>query len=250
MAPLQPHWVQPSHPDIIDVVIRPEAFTSGAYSLVALPRGALLTPMTAATPTPTKAYSSVQTGPSTHIELNSDIVFCNHSCAPTLEFDMKNMEVRVNRNRDLKVGDELSFFYPSSEWDMAQAFDCKCGAKECKGSISGAGTMKPDQLRGYWLNDHILKLLEEKKKASLVGANGKAHASAVTNAKDDAGKTAQGTFEGSHGRPADDKLDSGYSVDGRVGPSSRALAGECGGGTSHGLSQATGHVNDKSVSAE
>lgn len=31
--------------------------------------------------------------------------------------------------RDIQPGDELSFFYPSTEWEMAQGFECKCGAK-------------------------------------------------------------------------------------------------------------------------
>jgi len=31
----------------------------------------------------------------------------------------------------LKKGDDITFFYPSTEWDMAQGFDCNCGAKVC-----------------------------------------------------------------------------------------------------------------------
>ena len=52
--------------------------------------------------------------------------------------------------KGLKPGDELTFFYPSTEWDMAQGFDCFCGAKTCRGFISGAKNMKKEQLDGLW----------------------------------------------------------------------------------------------------
>lgn len=111
-----------------------------------------------------KAYTSVQTGANSHIELNSDLVYCNHSCNPSLNFDMGKMEVRVVDDRDLKVGDQLTFFYPSSEWDMDQPFQCNCGAGEgvCKGVIDGAKKMDRKDLEGYWLNDHIKELLQER----------------------------------------------------------------------------------------
>lgn len=29
----------------------------------------------------------------------------------------------------LKKGQDITFFYPSTEWDMAQGFECSCGAE-------------------------------------------------------------------------------------------------------------------------
>ncbi|CAG8009699.1 unnamed protein product [Penicillium salamii] len=154
----------PTHPDRLRVDRSTKAFGSGATSLVDLPAGALFAKITTATPGK-KAYTSVQTGPDSHIELNSDLVFCNHSCAPTLNFDMHRMEVRVVDTRPLKAGDALTFFYPSTEWEMDQAFQCTCGAGEgnCRGWISGAKTMSNDELTGYWLNPHIAQLVEQRK---------------------------------------------------------------------------------------
>lgn len=145
-----------------------EAFASGAISKVDLPAGALFYKIETATPA-TKAYTSVQTGPDSHIELNSDLVFCNHSCDPSLEFDMGKMEVRVGRGREIKKGDALTFFYPSSEWDMAQPFPCNCAAKNCCGMIDGARNMDIKQLRRYWLNDHIEQLLAAKHSGQMNG---------------------------------------------------------------------------------
>jgi hypothetical protein len=76
---------------------------------------------------------------------------------------MARMEVRVVDERPLKKGDALTFFYPSTEWDMDQPFACTCGAKECRGWISGAKTMPSEALEGYWLNEHIAELLNERK---------------------------------------------------------------------------------------
>ena len=145
----------------LTIQLSSKAFSSFAVSLITLPAGSVFAPITGIT-SATKAYSSVQTGPDSHIELNSDLVFCNHSCAPTLEFDMSRMEVRVAADRDLKVGDMLTFWYPSSEWEMAQPFECSCGSERCKGWISGAGQMSEKVVREYWLNPHIVKMLDEK----------------------------------------------------------------------------------------
>ncbi|KAJ5554732.1 hypothetical protein N7461_003202 [Penicillium sp. DV-2018c] len=154
----------PTHPDRLRVDRSTKAFGSGAYSLIDLPAGAVFAKITTATPGK-KAYTSVQTGRDSHIELNSDLVFCNHSCNPSLVFDMGRMEVRVVDDRPLKAGDALTFFYPSTEWEMDQCFQCNCGAGEgvCRGWISGAKTMSAEELDGYWLNGHISELLHERK---------------------------------------------------------------------------------------
>jgi hypothetical protein len=136
----------------------PGDFASYATSLVSLPAGSVFSKISIATPAK-KAYTSVQTSENTHIELNSDLVFCNHSCEPTLVFDMSKMEVRVGEGRDLQEGDLLTFFYPSSEWHMDQPFECNCKTSKCCGTISGAQNTDEKVLRRYWLNPHIEELL-------------------------------------------------------------------------------------------
>jgi hypothetical protein len=137
-------------------------FASYAVSLVDLPAGALFARITSAAPGK-KAYSTVQVSETTHIELNSELLYCNHSCHPSLIFDMSKFEVRVHEGRDLKKGDMLTFFYPSTEWDMAQPFECQCSAKECLGTIRGAGDIEEPVLRRFWLNAHIERMLDAKK---------------------------------------------------------------------------------------
>ncbi|KAL4925684.1 uncharacterized protein BDV17DRAFT_271577 [Aspergillus undulatus] len=153
----------PTHPDRIQVNRSAEAFSNSATSLISLPAGALFAKMTSATPAPKRTYTSVATGEQTQIELNSDLVFCNHSCAPSLVFDMARMEVRVAEDRPLRKGDALTFFYPSSEWTMVQPFACTCGEDGCLGVIAGASDLSRDVLEKYWLNEHVVQLMEQRK---------------------------------------------------------------------------------------
>jgi hypothetical protein len=128
---------------------------------VNLPAGSIFARITNPTPA-TVAYSSVQASRDLHIELNCDLLYTNHSCRPSLVFDMQRWEVRVSSERDLKEGDELTFFYPSTEWHMAQPFECGCGQEGCRGKISGAKDMDESVLAEYWLNAHIEEMLVEK----------------------------------------------------------------------------------------
>ncbi|KAI4724360.1 hypothetical protein E4T49_07916 [Aureobasidium sp. EXF-10728] len=140
----------------------------GLISLVSLPAGALFAPITAYTPSPTPQWHTLQTSASTHISLDSAFTYLNHSCVPTLEIDTEKMEVRVSRHRALEKGDGLSFFYPSTEWEMDRSFECLCGEKEkCVGEVKGAKEMERKSLEGWWVNGFIWKLKDEQEKVSM-----------------------------------------------------------------------------------
>jgi hypothetical protein len=159
-----PPWVKPDLTRLLRVEHLEGDFAARSISLVDLQPGAVFARISNPTPA-TCAYTSVQASRDLHIELNCDLVYINHSCRPTLIFDMARWEVRVNPNLEqgLSKGDELTFFYPSTEWDMAQPFDCRCKEADCKGTISGAKDTASEILKQYWLNTHIEELLKEKK---------------------------------------------------------------------------------------
>ena len=76
---------------------------------------------------------------------------------------MQRWEVRVSEQGEgLKEGDELTFFYPSTEWSMAQPFECLCKTEACAGEIKGARDMSKEVLGRYWLNKHIEEMLAER----------------------------------------------------------------------------------------
>lgn len=158
-----PAWVNPDLTRLMRVDKRPGNYASASYSLVSLPAGAVFARITSPS-VATVAYSSVQAGKNLHIELNCDLVYINHSCAPSLIFDMARWEVRVNPDLEggLRVGDELTFFYPSTEWSMAQPFECLCKSSECKRTIKGARDMRVVDLDDYWLSEHVKELLHER----------------------------------------------------------------------------------------
>lgn len=86
MAPLEPHWQQPSHPDIQEVIINEGDFSSKSLSKVAVaPFGVyanLTMPPCTIETQPT--YATCQIGHGKHVSLNSDLLYMNHSCEPSL----------------------------------------------------------------------------------------------------------------------------------------------------------------------
>lgn len=160
------HEPLPTHPGLIRVHrgSDPTSYDTHATSLVDLPAGALFSPINGWTPAASPTYATVQTGPNSHLNLNSDLLYINHSCDPNLEFHVSKKhgiyEVRVAKDKNVKKGDKLTFFYPSTEWDMAQPFRCHCAESSCKGMIAGAKQMRESgALEGQWLNEHIQEMI-------------------------------------------------------------------------------------------
>lgn len=143
-------------------------FSSKLISLVDREPGTRLCAIEGAVLVNRRAYTSVQVSEDCDMELKSNLVFCNHSCDPSVVFDTSKLEVRVG-DRPLKRGQDLTFFYPSTEWDMTQPFQCNCGASKCLGIVQGARYLDDSVLKRYWLNSHIERLLE--KRAEKEGQN-------------------------------------------------------------------------------
>ncbi|CAM1509170.1 Fc.00g029090.m01.CDS01 [Cosmosporella sp. VM-42] len=244
MAPITPHWQQPSHPDVLEVIVNAAEFTSKSLSRVTLPPFAVFAKFsfppctTASEPT----YATVQMGKDSHLNLNSDLLYINHSCEPSLIFDVGNFNVLVGAN-GLKPGDDLTFFYPSTEWYMAQPFDCLCGKPTCRGRISGARDMTKEQLQGIWLNGHIIELLKEQERGLRNGTSIDPTAQALQNAFVHAQKVVEAArlaLQTYTGGPSRTSSAVGTIANGRPakvvgaerrGRTSRELSGEMGGDT-------------------
>jgi len=87
MAPLTPHWVQPSHPTIQKVLVsNEEEFTTKSISLIDVPPFGIFAKLAfpPCTPASKPTYATVQTGREEHLNLNSDLVYINHSCEPSV----------------------------------------------------------------------------------------------------------------------------------------------------------------------
>lgn len=111
-----------------------------------------------------KVYSkpnrfTLQTGDGAHIRLLPDFLqYVNHSCNPNSFFDTDSFQLIALR--DVEVGEELTFFYPSTEWSMAEPFQCICGETRCLGTIEGAAQMNRTVLAQYRLTTFIQHKLD------------------------------------------------------------------------------------------
>ena len=99
---------------------------------------------------------TVQVGANAHIDQLGPLTYLNHSCAPNVIFN--TTELTLTAICDIAAGEELCFFYPSTEWCMAEPFDCLCGAATCVGVVAGAMALSDDTLSRFFVNRHIAEL--------------------------------------------------------------------------------------------
>jgi hypothetical protein len=109
--------------------------------------------------TETPTYQTIQVGRAQHIEELGVIAYLNHSCQPNTIIDVTRFEVIATR--DIAAGEELNFFYPSTEWEMDRPFICLCGAPQCVRLVAGAKYLSVDTLSRYFINHHIREMIFE-----------------------------------------------------------------------------------------
>jgi hypothetical protein len=168
MKPSEESYV-PSHPGFV-VEFVPGEYRSALKTLKSLEPGDLIAQLENLAKAE-KAYTSVQCGPgpNDHVELNSDLVYINHSCEPNVAFDLSSPDSskwHIKALKRLEAGTYVTFFYPSTEWDMDQAFDCTCRAPNCLGRIQGAKYLsKAELISREFINPWILNLVDQRDSA-------------------------------------------------------------------------------------
>jgi len=89
--------------------------------------------------TTTRDSHTVQIDWDRHILMNLPAVLINHSCDA-------NVGVRNNSTNDaydfwairpIAEGEELTWDYEASEWELSTPFDCGCGSANCRGRLQG-----------------------------------------------------------------------------------------------------------------
>jgi hypothetical protein len=97
---------------------------------------------------------SIQVGIDEHVEKPDDLDgiegferypwrFLNHSCDPNAR-----LEGRILRAlRPVARFEELTFDYATTEFEMAEPFDCVCGAPGCVGRVAGFVHLTPERQR-------------------------------------------------------------------------------------------------------
>lgn len=106
-------------------------------------------------------YLTVQVGISKHITLQPEFLqYINHSCDPNVFFNTTTMQLVALKR--IECEEEMTFFYPSTEWKMTQSFDCYCGSPKCIGKIKGASFLSAELQSQYRFTDFIQQQLVKK----------------------------------------------------------------------------------------
>ena len=87
--------------------------------------------------------------PLTGEEFESVMMFLNHSCEPNVGVQGQIVFVAM---RDVAAGEELTIDYGTIDHD-AEPMACRCGAADCRGTITGEDWRRPDLQRKY--GDHF-----------------------------------------------------------------------------------------------
>jgi SET domain len=111
---------------------------------------------------------SVQLDETTHIDLGERSLeefldryfwrFMNHHCEPSTF--LRGDEVYAAR--DIARGDDLTFNYNTTEYAMAEPFDCHCGSAHCQGTVRGFRWLPAAEQEALrpWLAPYLLRLLD------------------------------------------------------------------------------------------
>jgi len=131
------------------------------FSVVDFEPGDIICEFGAAAILPAPSPLTVQVGINEHIYLQPGVLqYINHSCSPNTFFDLSSYKAICLRA--INKGDELFYFYPSTEWEMAEPFQCLCGSANCLGRIAGASYLPKDVIQNYRFSDFIYQQLNNK----------------------------------------------------------------------------------------
>jgi SET domain-containing protein len=123
-------------------------------------RGGILLEFDDGVPRDEPSIYTVQVGRTRHVH-SEKIRYLNHSCVPNSIVDTETRAVVAAR--DIEGGEELTYFYPSTEWDMVGPFTCDCGVPRCLRLIRGARHLPADFAWPVRANEHIRNLLAERR---------------------------------------------------------------------------------------
>lgn len=131
------------------------------FALQSFQPGEMIAEFWAGTIAKEPTYLTVQVDVGKHITLQPEFLqYINHSCDPNVFFDTTLMKVVALK--EIKAGEEMTFFYPSTEWKMTQSFNCYCGSSNCLGNIKGAAFLSEEVWKRYRLTDFIQQQLAKR----------------------------------------------------------------------------------------
>lgn len=131
---------------------------NGAYAVIAsrqVRRGAVIFKMRGRLTDRPSKYS-IQLSEHQHLEphshdprdVNSLIRFFNHSCSPSAYVSVEDLTARALY--DLEPGEEVTYNYNTTEFEISSPFQCHCQAENCLSDIRGFRRLSREQQMALW----------------------------------------------------------------------------------------------------
>lgn len=148
------------HHDVADLVLDRHTGMKGLISNVHFSTGETVSDFSSSSVVAKPDYLTVQLDEGQHIKLQPEYLqYMNHSCDPNMVVDTELC--RIVALKIIRPGDELTFFYPSTEWKMDRPFQCNCGSAQCIGMVEGAFALTDEQRSRYAFSPFIQKKFQE-----------------------------------------------------------------------------------------
>lgn len=158
---INPAYTFISNHEIAEVRQKNSNNQNALFALRAYHPGEIIADFNAGTIAAQPTYLTVQVGIRRHITLQPTFLqYINHSCDPNVFFNTTTMQLIALK--ELQPEDEMTFFYPSTEWRMTQSFNCYCGSHKCLGKIRGAAFLSSELQSQYRFTDFIQQQLVKK----------------------------------------------------------------------------------------
>lgn len=159
-------FTQRSQQDTLPYIVREMSYGAALFASHHWKKGELISPLSWKNKYTAPTRMSVQRSENLHADIFPfELRYMNHSCNPNVVLDLECDEVKALR--DILPGDELTFFYPSTEWEMAEPFSCQCKAERCLGEIGGSVKMPVETLSKYQLSPIVMRYLAASGKGAL-----------------------------------------------------------------------------------
>jgi hypothetical protein len=134
------------------IEVRDDAGFKGVYAKQAIKQDSVIFHLKGNISARPSKYT-IQLGSNRHLNFpairrpNDDVDYCwqylNHCCEPNGY--MNTTERTFRALRDIAAGEEISFNYLTTESEMAEPFNCRCGSANCFGFIQGRNFLTFEQ---------------------------------------------------------------------------------------------------------
>ena len=120
-----------------------------------------------------RSVRSIQYDDQVHIYMDEPALLLNHACDPNTGIANNEKEsFNFIALRDIDAGEEITWDYETTEWDLVGIFDCQCEATQCRGQLRGFPSLDQALVHSYgaYIADYIKRFLAREEGSRESGA--------------------------------------------------------------------------------